>query len=153
MEASIFLVCFLHWCIWCSMDSLSCLLWYLDFLFFTSKEIISFILHGLGPLLVGFFVYLTQSLKLLYGLVLYTTPLVLHLVQGGIDLLLFGHNYLFDVYLYFLPSDQQPLNVTGFSAICSYSSQYTKWHWVCSGWWLLLHVIWSLPIHLGQLDC
>lgn len=47
--------------------------------------------------------------------------------------LLFGHNYLSDVYLYFLHTHQQHLNVTGFSAICSYSSQYTKWHWVCSG--------------------
>lgn len=44
-------------------------------------------------------------------------------------------------------------NVSGFPVSCYYSFLYTKWHWVFSGWWLLLHEIWSLRIHLDQLHC
>lgn len=83
MAISIFLACFLGWCTWCLMDFLSYLFWYLDFQSSISKEIIYFILHGYGLLLAGFCVCLIPSLKQLYGLVLYTTQLVLLLLQGG----------------------------------------------------------------------
>lgn len=42
---------------------------------------------------------------------------------------------------------------SGFFVSCLYSFQRTKWHWVSSGWWLLLHEIWLLPIQFAHLRC